>query len=492
MATQNTDTDIELYITRDVPSYIIEVFVPDDRKYSLTEDRMSLTSIRRQFDKEQGISRIGDVTLLLKNDANRYSITDASSIFYGKQHIGAWVRVIAGWGPRWANSPAVQFQGRIKSLKDTSNWTATMIIYDALKDFQDAAVGSGNTNVLDADNNAILQISETQVPGMNPIDILEYLVDTTFGIKWFNMDTLLEESALDATSMAAAKVATEGTRLGSTIWPDGSKLLDMVTDMMKMIGGYVYTGKDGKINVNVFAPSQTSDADRSLYNFIGDVTVKEPEIILSQRDSDKDSVVNQVSWKYGQAQTEYGSERDETSIEKYGLKNLNLTTKWELHNSDTLILDIATSRLLSRWAEPMAEYDAAISWLRNGDGLALDLGNFVSITDPALAVNNEVVETHRMEVNLETQVTKAVLYDASALQGKFWFFSSEVDEGDGLGITANNFAVNWLERFLFFSNNDTDNKPAHDPSGNNNGTMEATIPPIDDWGNGIEENFIWW
>lgn len=490
MPTQDTDTDIEVFITSDIPSYIIEIFVPDDKKYSLTADRMSLTSIRRQFDKEHGISQIGDVTLLLKNDANRYSITDSDSIFFEKQAIGAWVRVIAGYGPKWAISPAVQFQGRIKKLTDTSNWTATMIIYDALKDFQDAAVGGGNTNALDSDNNAVLTISDSIVSGMNPIDILEYLVDTTFEVKWFNMDTLLEESALDATSIAAARIATEGTRIGKTTWQDGSTLLDMATDLMKMIGGFIYTGKDGKINVNVFAPSQTSDADRSLFSFVGDVTVKEPEIILSQRDSEKKNIINQVSWKYGQSQTEHGSERDTDSIAKYGIKNLDLTTHWELHNSDTLILDIATSRLLSRFAEPIAEYNLKISWLLNGDGLALDLGNFVSITDPALGITSEVVETHRMETNLETQVTQAVLFDASALLGKFCFASSEIDEGDGLGITSQNFAVNWLRRFGFASNNDTDNKPAFDTDGNANGTIEATITPLDDWNNGIEEHFI--
>lgn len=492
MPTQDTDTDIELFITSDIPSYIVEVFVPDDRKYSLTEDRMMLTPIRRQFDKEHGISRIGDVTLTLKNDANRYSITDADSIFFEKQYIGAWVRVIAGYGAKWAINPAVQFQGRVKDLKDTSHWTATMLIYDALKDFEDTVVGPSYNNALDANNNAIFKISESVVPGMNPIDILEYLVDNRFLIKWFNMDTLLEESALDSTSMAAARIATEGTRIGETIWPDGSKLLDMATDLMKMIGGYIYSGKDGKINVNVLAPSQTSDADRAIYSFVGDVTVKEPEVVLSQRDSDRKNIINQVSWKYGQAQTEHGSERDDDSIDKYGLKNLDLTTHWELHNSDTLILDIATSRLLSRFAEPIAVYDAKISWLLNGDGLALDLGNFVDITDPALAVISEVVETHRMEVNIETQTTQVTFFDASALIGKFWFFSSEIDEGDGLGITSQNFAVNWLNRFLFFSNSDDDNKPAHDQAGNANGFVEATLAPIDDWGSGVESHFIFW
>jgi len=481
MAIHTTDTDVEVYILGDIPSYIIEVYVPGDQKYSLTEDRLSTTAIRRQLDKEHGISKIADVTMTLKNEDNQYSRLNPDSIFYGKQYIKDWVRITSGWGSTWSNEPAVQFQGRIKHLSDASSWTANMIIYDALQDMKDTAI-TGNES---------LTIDNDVVDGMNPIDILEYLFDDYFQLTWFNMDTLEDtESLFDATSKAAARAVTEGTIIGDTTWPVGSKFLDMATDLMKQIGGFLYSGKDGKVNVYVYAPSQERSSARGLYSFVGDVTVKEPEIILSSNGADLDAIVNNVSWKYGQSQVSHSSEQDTASVNKHGRKTLELTTKWEIIN--TYDLDIVASRLLGRFAEPISTYDAKISWLRNGEGLAMDLGNIVDITDPALFATDEYVEVHRLQTNLDQQMTQAVLYDASALQGKFWWFSSEIDEGDGLGITGGNFDVNWLERFLFFSNNDLDNKPQFDQEGNSNGVVESTIAPIDDWGNGVESSFIFW
>lgn len=476
------DTDVEVYILGVIPSYIVEVYIPGDQKYTITSDRTAISNIRRQLDKEHGITKIGDVTISLKNDDNRFSRSDPSSIFFGKQVVKDWVRITAGYGPTWSNSPAVQFQGRIKSLRDTSAWTATMVVYDALQDMLDAAIT----------NPAGWLVSEAQVPGMNPIDILEYLFDSVFGLRWFNMDTLSSgDSLFDSDSKDAAREATEGMKIGDTLWPAGSKFLDMAADLVKMIGGNLYAGKDGKVNVYVFAPSQETDSARGLFSFVGDVTVKEPEIIFNQRDINDKTVISNVSWKYGQAQTEHSSEVDTESEDLYH-KTLNLTTKWELDNNDTLLLDIIASRLLARFAEPIDEYDARISWLMNGDGLAMDLTNIVDITDPALALTNESVEVQRLQTSMEQQVTQAVLYDASALKGKFWFFSSEIDEGDGLGITGGTFVTNWLRRFLFFSNADTDNKPGHDPSGNNNSFLEPTLPPIDDWDSGVESHFIFW
>ena len=122
----------------------------------------------------------------------------------------------------------------------------------------------------------------------------------------------------------------------------------------------------------------------------------------------------------------------------------------------------------------------------------MDLGDFVALTDPALNVAAEYVEVHRMRVSLDRQTTQAIAYDTTALRGKFWFFSSEIDEGDGLGITGGTFAVNWLRRFLFFDEDDTIFNPGFDKDGNANGVINPTLAPIDDWDNGIEEHFIAW
>ena len=478
------DTDIELYIQGDVPKFVIEVYVPGDAKYSLAADKLSLSVIRRQFDQGFGVSQIGDVTLTLKNEDNQYNENHADSIFYGEQVLKDWVRIKCGWGVGWQTDVETQFQGRIKHLETTNDWEARMILYDALKDLEETIVGSGG-----------LEISLTASSGltsMNPIDILEYLIDTKFALPWFNMDTLSEESLLDATALAAAKTATEGLFIGDTTWPAGTKVLAMVADLMKMCGGYIYSGKDGKLYTAIYAPSQSADSALSAYAFIGDVTTKEPEVLISKRDLDTTNIVNRVAWKYGQAQTEYTSaDEDSTSQSDYGVQALNLTTGWEV-DPDTFILDIAASRIMARFAEPAPSYEMDISFLKNGDGLAMDLGDFVAITDPALNITNEYVEVHRMRVALDKQEVQGVAYDTSALQGKFWFFSSEIDEGDGWGITGGTFATNWLRRFLFFSEPDSAWNPAFDKDGNSNMKIDPTLAPIDDWGNGIEEHFIFW
>jgi len=478
------DTDIEVYIQGDVPKFVIEVYVPGDAKYSLAADKLSLSVIRRQFDKGFGVSQIGDVTLTLKNDENQYNENHTDSIFYDEQVLKDWVRIKCGWGVDWQTNVETQFQGRIKHLETTNEWTARMILYDALKDLEETTIGSGG-----------LTIGLDDSPGlssMNPMVILEYLIDTKFSLKWFNMDTLSEESLLDATALAAAKVATEGLFIGATTWPAGSKMLDMVADLMKMCGGYIYSGKDGKLYPSIYAPSQTADSALSVYSFVGDVTTKEPEVLISKRDLDTSNIVNQVSWKYGQAKTEYTStDSDSDSQSTYGVQGLELTTGWEV-DPDPFILDVAASRIMARFAEPAPSYQLDLSFLKNGDALAMDLGDFVAITDPALNISGEYVEAHRMRVNLDRQQTQAIAYDTSALQGKFWFFSSEIDEGDGWGITGGTFATNWLHRFLFFSEPDAAWNPAFDKDGNSNMKIDPTLPPLDDWGNGIEEHFIFW
>jgi len=478
------DTDIELYIQGDVPKFVIEVYVPGDAKYSLAADKLSMSVIRRQFDQGFGVSQIADVTLTLKNDENQYNENHADSIFYNQQVLKDWVRIKSGWGVGWQTDVETQFQGRIKHLETTNDWEARMVLYDALKDLKET--------VVDTDGLTVSMAECSGLTSMNPMDILEYLIDTKFALPWFNMDTLSEESLLDATALASAKTATEGLFIGNTEWPAGTKVLDMVADLMKMCGGYIYSGKDGKLYASIYAPSQTADSALSAYSFVGDVTTKEPEVLISKRDLDTTNIVNRIAWKYGQAATPYAStNEDEDSQEKYQVQSLELTTGWEV-KTNTFILDIAASRIMARFAEPAPSYSLDISFLKNGDGLAMDLGDFVAITDPALNIADEYVETHQMRVSLDKQEVQAVAYDTSALRGKFWFFSSEIDEGDGWGITGGTFATNWLRRFLFFSEPDTAWNPAFDKDGNSNMKIDSTLAPIDDWGNGIEEHFIFW
>jgi len=477
------DTDVEVYILGDIPSFIIEVYVPDVRKYELGPDHTHLGPIRLQFERKHGVSEIGNLQLQLRNDHHRYSDAFANSIFYNRQVIKDWIRVKCGWGVDWSNDLAVQFQGRMKLLATNEKRQAEIIAYDALEDLLDASVDETAASGLTI--NAIL------VPGMNPIDIVEYLIDTHFGIQWFSMDSLTLGDLLDTTSKDAAKQACVHTIINSTTWPNGTRLIEMLQDLMKIVNGYMYGGKDGKLYIYIFAPENLPAAPLT---FTGDENVEGHEILRSRKRKDLGEIFNKVEWSYGQSGTKHVSPSDAASIAKYGEKTLSLSTKWEC---DTTDLDIAASRILAKYAEPPDIYEIRISWLIDGEGLTINLGDVIQITDDAHQISEQYVQVNSMQAMLQDQYTDFIAESADTLLGKFFIFSSEVDEGDGWGVTAGDFAANWLRRFWFFGEAESSDphfdgaaNPGFDSDGNADGDIDPDLAPLDSWDNGIEENFI--
>jgi len=104
-----------------------------------------------------------------------------------------------------------------------------------------------------------------------------------------------------------------------------------------------------------------------------------------------------------------------------------------------------------------------------------------------------------MEVDAVNQITTFILEDVSKIIGKFAIACSEDDEGDGLGITANDFSL-WVKRYGFAgeadigsAHEDVDSvNPGFDKDGNVNGEIDYDFPPLDDFGNGIEQLFVCW
>ena len=198
-----------------------------------------------------------------------------------------------------------------------------------------------------------------------------------------------------------------------------------------------------------------------------------------------------------QAGSKHVSPADSASIAKYGIKTLSLTTRWEVDTND---LDVAAGRLLARYAEPPAQYDLDLSWLMDGYGLAVTLGDLIFITDPAHNIVNELVEVQEMEAYLRDQYSRFRAESALALAGKFMRFCSDVDEGDGKDITANNFATRWSERYWFVGEADIGSEhddgmitnPGFDADGNVNGDIDADYGTPDNWGNSIEEEFMFY
>lgn len=481
MAIVTSETDLEIYILGDTIVFPIEVYVPEDQKYNIGQDEISIGVIRQQLEKTFGVSQVGDVSIGLRNNHQRYTDSYASSIFYNSQVIKDWVRIKSGWGEGYYYDLATQFQGKIKYLRTVQDRKASIIAYDALNDTLDA--------VIDETTASGLTVDSTLVSSMAPMDILEYLIVTYFGLTYFNMDSLASEDLLDATSLATAKTATGHIYISSTTWPNGSRLSAMLQDLLKLSGAYLYGGKDGKLYVYVYAPSMTLDTP---VNFLGDENASPRQILESSQNLDLAQIYNKVEWTYGTGGAKHVSPSDAASIAKYGERALSLSTKWNVSIAD---LDAAATVLLTRWSEPPRIYDFTLSWLMNGNALAVDLSDTITLDDPAHNFDDEKVQIFTIEANLRNQVTRFTGEDPSVLYSKYGFACSDIDEGDGLGVTSSDFN-NWTQRFCFAGaadigdpHNDGAN-PGFDPDGNNNGVVNPAFGTQDNWGNGIEESFI--
>lgn len=87
--------------------------------------------------------------------------------------------------------------------------------------------------------------------------------------------------------------------------------------------------------------------------------------------------------------------------------------------------------------------------------------------------------------------------DPAVLDDKWGFACSDIDQGDGYGITSADWN-NWKYRFFFFGYADLTDphyggaNPGFDPDGNNNMVINPDFGVPDSWGNGLEELFIFW
>lgn len=472
---------MQIYILGDMPGFLIEVYVPDDQKYDVGQDEISIGVVRQQLEKTFGVSKVADVSIGLRNNHQRYTDSHAGSIFYGSQVLKDPLRVKSGWGEGYYFDLATQFQGKIKYLRTTQDRKASMIGYDALNDTLDAVVDETTASGLTVDNSLVAT--------MAPMDILEYLIVTHFGLTHFNMDSFVNEDILDATSLATAKKATGHIAIASTTWANGSRLSDMLQGLLKLSGAYLYGGKDGKLYVYVYAPSMTLATP---VNFLGDENVSPRQILESSQNLDVAQIYNKVEWTYGTSNAKHVSPSDAASIALYGERALSLSTKWNVSIAD---LDAAANVLLTRWSGETRIYDFMLSWLMNGNALAVDLAEIITLDDPAHNFDDEKVQIFALEANLRNQTTRFTGEDPSVLYSKYGFACSDVDESDGLGVTATNFAY-WTRRFCYAGaadigdpHNDGAN-PGFDPDGNNNGVVNPSFGTQDSWGNGIEEIFI--
>jgi hypothetical protein len=162
-----------------------------------------------------------------------------------------------------------------------------------------------------------------------------------------------------------------------------------------------------------------------------------------------------------------------------------------------LSLQIIADRIIDQYKYPIDTYELDISYITDGIALKISPGEIIEITDPAVYVTEALVRVLELEINSQNMEVQIIAEDAASLLGKFFVFSSEIDEGDGLGITSENFSTNWKLRFWFFGEADIDDPHyvatdvGFDQDGNHNHVIDD-VSEYDNWGNWLESNFVFW
>lgn len=470
------ETDIELLILGPDSSFFIEVYVVGDQIYELSQDRENVSNITLYLKKDHGVSHIGDVRVALRNDTHRYTSDHANSIFYGYQDLRCPLRIRCGWGDQWKNEVATRFQGQIKYIADNHERRAQIVAYCALKILAEYSVTEENG----------LTIDESVIPGMNPLDIIDYIINTYAQLQVWDMDTFTYVNALDSSELIQFMDYTAHYHLASTTFDEGTKLLKIIEDLLKIVGGFLYSGTDAKIHYTQLTIDSFYEALAT--DFEGDETAQTKQILGMKKYLDESALINQVNWTYGSADAKV-SHQNSSSVSIYGAKSKDFTIKWNLYSS--VDLQLTSGKLFGLYALPFYLYKFTMSWIL-GTGLDVDLGDIIKVSDPATNDDEKRVLITKQALSLMQQNTVMEGEDASKLEAKYFLFSSENDEGDGYGVTGANFAVNWKRRFLFFGHKSDQANPGFDLDGNVNGTIDPDFGDQDAYGNGIEENFVFW
>lgn len=489
--TFSEDFDVEIYVWYGVEGPIVEICV-GGTIYDLTADVENVGAIHQTLEKEYGVSRLGNVTIKLKNEEARYTDQDADSIFYNTTYIGSWVRIKCGWGHGLTEDVGIRFQGRLHGIELNDDHTALMTCYDPLMDLMEAEI----TDAITFDESLT---DSTNLASLQPIEICRYLIEDHLGLTWYDFDTQTEGDLVDADSFEEAYNALATYDLDATMWEAGSKVIDMIQDLLKITGAYMFPGSNGKIKFYVPSPARYwSDSN----TYIADLDDADRRVVTSSIERSMDSVKNKIVWKRETTAVlapsvepvKLSEHNDAVSQGLYRERILEIKTKW---NIDADIADDTANRLLARFGRPMLIYRGDLSWLSTGDALLEELGNLIKITDALFGLDEKQFEILTISKNLMSEKLSVVAYDAYYMSGKWGVFCSEADEGDGYGVTADDFDL-WIHRFAYAGYADTDDPHyasgdvGFDPDGNANGVIDADYGTQDAYGNGIEELFEAW
>lgn len=398
--------------------------------YEETQRVLESSSIDRILEKWDsfGLALAGQVSLTLANHDQRYSPAKDTSPFFPDTVIGDTVRIYLKFYKHFAGTYAspniyaspslylsspqteeiLQFTGIVKSVRQNSSATATLIIRDAIQDLLDgryteAASYSGDPATV------IKEIAEASGATVNP----------------------------DEYALTVAKVAPITCALDTEA---GQSYLDAIQKVTVATGLAVYTDELNRIVIYSIYPN-FNDFDRfgidqsGILPYSGDHDDRENFNIANIDGGIEESAVrNKVVLTYLDLTTAAETtvvREDAASIARYGEKALEIQTTLKLNKFSA---DVWPARLLARYREPRREYRATTSLQQSAINR---IGEYIRITDPSMAEAATLFMLRKRGLDIVSNATEIETQDITDLDSVKWaFIGSEIVEADAERISG--------------------------------------------------------
>ena len=374
-----TDIDHQVKIVKPIPTTTsFLVYEPDEpMAYDYADGIETIGIIRRYLDKSFGILQVADVSVVCDNSKKTHTYLHPDGDFYlSSKYIWVWARITCGWGVDLDQNVQPQFQGLIATIELTEERKCNFIIVDVIKELLD-----GKLAVQTIFDQNLVDI--TSLKSLNPIHIVEYLINAVLGIQVYDFDTDTFVPACDPTSFDTAYAACSAYTVNDTTWPADSSIITMIQDALKLVQGWIYTKGNGRIKAKVYPSVLPTGLEK---HFIGSETRDDRKIMNFRLHPSRRDVINYIKWTYGQANNKYGPTLGVASIAQYGYRPLELSTGWEV---DTSVLLNISAQLLFRYQQPPDVITFGTSNLYgSGDGLDAELGEVIKVTDDGIGIEN--------------------------------------------------------------------------------------------------------
>lgn len=373
--TLDIDHQVKIIISIVSPGFL--VYETEDLEiHDYTNRIENIGIIRRYLDKEFGITQVGNVDVMCENSDKAHTYLHPNGDFYPtSKYIWTWARITCGWGVGLDQNVQHQFQGLVETLELTEARSCNFVIVDVIKELLDGKLATSltfNQNLVDT----------TPLESLNPIHIVEYLINEVLGVEVFDFDTESFVAGCDPDSFDDAYADCSTVVVNDTTWPAESSIIEMIQDALKLVQGWIYTGGNGRIKAKVFTNPAPTGLEK---HFIGSETDSDRKIMNLRLHPSRRDVINWIKWTYGQAGNPFGPFMDPTSIAQYGYRPLELSTGWEV---DTAVLTQVANELTSRYVQPPDMITFTTSNLYgSGDGLDAELGEVIKVTDDGVGID---------------------------------------------------------------------------------------------------------